>query len=128
MRFNRRVASALQRIPPVITMVECLGGRRASACDGSVRYERRQTVLAETFGMVAAAGQCSNNLRVPNAPSLIRVGPQRRFAFGKGGGFSQHDAKATRSTRTATGLDRIWAFRCRALRWTMPKIATFASR
>ena len=47
-----------------------LGGRRVSACDGGVRYERGQTVLAETFGMVAVAGQCGN-LRVPNAASLI---------------------------------------------------------
>lgn len=71
MRFNRRVASALQRFPPVITMVEYLGGRRASACDGGVCYERRQTVLAETVGMVAAADQCGNNLRVPDTASLI---------------------------------------------------------
>jgi hypothetical protein len=41
-----------------------------SAYDGGVRDERRQTVLAETFGMVAAAGQ-RGNLRVPNAASLI---------------------------------------------------------
>jgi hypothetical protein len=70
MRFNRRVATALQRFPLAITMVEYLGGRRASARNGGVRYERGQTVLAETFGMVAAAGQCSN-LRVPNTASLI---------------------------------------------------------
>lgn len=41
-----------------------------SAYDCGVRDERRQTVLAEAFGVVAAASQCCG-LRVPNTASLI---------------------------------------------------------